>query len=268
MDEPMIDDTQHPEAELARLADGTLPADRETELRAELERSPQLTSALAEQQHAVTLLRALGEPAPEGLRTRIGEMTVGRAGHAGRSRGQRTRTRRRIPAIGTGLAAVAAAVVAVIILAGGAGSAPTVVQTTRLSLAAATMPAPALNPGDANRLAVQAAGIPFPSWRQARGWHASGARTDTLGGRRVVTVFYTSTAGQRIGYSIVAGTPLATPVGATERHYGVRFTLRDQDGARIVTWRNSGHTCVIATRSVSYGALVALAVADEQTSST
>ena len=42
----MTDDSQIPEAELARLADGSLPETRQAELQAELQRSPALTSAL------------------------------------------------------------------------------------------------------------------------------------------------------------------------------------------------------------------------------
>jgi hypothetical protein len=272
MENPMVDDTPNPEleaeleAELAQLADGTLPAEREAQLRAQLPGSPQLTAALAQQRHAVSLLRGLDEPAPEALRARIGDMTAGRSE---RRRGARSPSARwRLPAIGTTLAAAAAAVVAVIVATGGGASVPTVAQTARLSLAAATAPAPALNASNANLLAVQGASLPFPSWHRATHWHASGARTDTLAGRRVVTVFYRSATGARIGYSIVAGAPLPAPTGAMQTHYGVRFTLRSQAGARVVTWREGGHTCVIAARSVPYTALVALALADDRATTT
>ena len=48
-------------------------------------------------------------------------------------------------------------------------------------------------------------GVTFPSWERAFGWRATGARTDTVGGREVTTVFYANSRGQRIGYAIAAG---------------------------------------------------------------
>jgi hypothetical protein len=46
--------------------------------------------------------------------------------------------------------------------------------------------------------------------------------------------------------------------------YGVAFTLQKSGPARLISWVRSGHTCVIAGRSVSYAALLALATSDER----
>ena len=75
----MTDETQLPEAELAALADGSLPAERRAQLRARIDASPELAAALSEQERAVTMLRALDEPAPAALHARVREMTDGAA---------------------------------------------------------------------------------------------------------------------------------------------------------------------------------------------
>jgi hypothetical protein len=98
---------------------------------------------------------------------------------------------------------------------------------------------------------------------RATGWRASGARRDTLDGRRVTTVFYSS-GHRRVGYSIVSGAALAMPRGSTVWAAGVRYVIGSSDGLPLIAWRRAGHTCVIAGRSVSPRTLLALAAADEQ----
>jgi anti-sigma factor RsiW len=84
-----------PEAELAKLADGSLPADREAELRAQVVQSPSLAAALAEQERAVALLRALDEPAPDALRARVEALTGGASSNRTPTRAVRGRRIRR-----------------------------------------------------------------------------------------------------------------------------------------------------------------------------
>ncbi len=256
MDEDMTDELKASEGELTRLADGSLPADRQADLLAQIRQSPQLTAALTEQERAVTMLRALEEPAPAALRARVDELTA-----AGPSR----RSRRWRPAFALpGATAIAAAAAAVIVLVGGGGAAPTVPTAARLALASATIPSPAVNPHQPQRLMLEGAGIPFPAWGTRAGWVTDGARTDTTDGRTITTVFYTGRHGMRIGYAITSGAPLAGAHGVSVTRYGVRFTLQASGHARLITWVRSGHTCVIAGRSVSYSTLLALATADEQ----
>lgn len=247
---------------LTRLADGTLPADEAAPLRAEIERSPQLAAELARQQRAVTMLRALDTPAPASLRARVDAAPTG-AARTPRRRGRSSFwLRPSLPAL------VILAIAAVIALTNGAPSGPaTIPQTARLALAASTRPAPATDPSSPGRLLIANAGISFPAWRSAAGWHASGARIDSLAGRRVVTVFYTAAGGARIGYGIVSGMPLHAVSGQTVMRYGVWFTLARLDGENLITWQRSGHTCVIAGRSVGYTMLLSLAAADERATS-
>jgi hypothetical protein len=263
MDEEMTDERNPAEAELARLADGSLPGPRQVELRAQVKGSPELAAALAEQERAVTMLRALDQPAPAALRARVDELTG-----AGERRARRPVARWRRALLVPAATALAVVVAAVVVLSGGGGAGPTVPQATRLALAAATLPAPAVNTADPSQLKLTAAGIPFPNWAGADHWAARGARIDRLGGRMVTTVFYANQAGHVIGYAIATGSPLSDVHGRTVHMYGTTFTLARQGSARLITWVRSGHTCVIAGRGVSYHALQVLAGDDERETAT
>ncbi len=247
------------EADLARLADGSLPESRQAELRAQAEESSELTAALAEQRRAVAMLRALDQPAPDALRSRIAELT-------GPAPPIRRRPRWRRALILPGVTAVAALVAVIVVVIGAGSAAPTISQAARLALASATLPAPGVDPAQPANLRLAGAPIPFPSWGSTTGWKPTGARTDSVDGRRITTVFYTSAGGRRIGYAITSGEPLALAHGVQINRYGARFALGREGGARLITWVRSGHTCVIAGHFVSYHTMLALAGADEQPS--
>lgn len=255
MEDDMTDELKAPEGELTRLADGTLPADQQADLLAQIQRSPELTASLAEQKRAITMLRGLDEPAPASLRARVDELTAAPA--------PRRAPRWRRALVLPGATAIAAVVAAVVILISGGASAPDVPAAARFAVASATLPSPPANPNQPSELTLHGAGIPFPAWDR-RGWTTSGARADTVGGRRITTVFYTSPSGRRIGYAITSGAPLSGAHGETATRYGVTFTMQPSGGARLITWVRNGHTCIIASRNVSYGTLLALASADEQ----
>ncbi|HLI58267.1 MAG TPA: hypothetical protein VKV21_01245 [Solirubrobacteraceae bacterium] len=272
------------EAELTRLADGSLPAPERAALRARVAGSPELRARLREQERAVSVVRAAADvTAPAGLRASVRELADASGGARGRgglrrlagpglgAPRRRAAERRRIavwrPRATVALVALAAALVAVVAIALHGGAVPTVQRTARLALAAATGPAPAVDPSNRELLALRPRGarrIPFPSYASFAGWRASGVRQDTLDGRRVTTVFYVVGSG-RAGYSIVSGAALPVPHGAHVRGpHGVLYVLATSDGARYVTWRRDGHTCVIASRSLGRGTLLALAAADER----
>jgi hypothetical protein len=255
MDDDMKDDPQFSQAELARLADGSLSSSRQTELRDQLSGSPDLARALGEQEQAVSLLRSADVPAPDSLRRWL------------ESQAAETRSRRWRPAwlapklVLPAVAALAAVVAAVIVIASSGGSAaPTFSHATQAALAPATLPAPSR--AGARTLDVSLAGIPFPYWEDTIGWRARGRRDDTLGGRRVVTVFYTGWPGRRVGYAIVGGPALTVPGGRSVTSHGIQFTLLRDRSARVVTWVRQGHTCIIAGRGMSYAQLLVLATAD------
>jgi hypothetical protein len=259
MESNMTDERKHPEGELTRLADGSLPADREADLLAQIRQSPELTAALAEQERAVTMLRGLDEPAPASLRLRVDELT----GTSAARRAPRWRRAFVLP----GAAAIAAAAAAVVILVSGGTTAPTVPATAKIAVASATLPSPGANPNDADQLTVRGAGIPFPVWDK-QGWITAGARTDNVGGRQITTVFYKSPSGKRIGYAISNGAPLSGTQGETATRYGVTFTMQRTGDVNLITWVRNGHTCVIAGHGVSYATLLRLASADERAEAT
>ena len=254
----MTDQSQLPEAELAALADGSLPADRRAQLRARIEASPELAAALGEQERAVTMLRALDEPAPAALRDRVREMTDEGAQTRGPRRTARWRRSLFVPAA-TALAVAVAALV--VLLSGGESSSPTVPQTAHLALAAATSPAPPEDPAHPGLLRLRVGRLAFPYYGRT-GWEATGARTDTLSGRRIAIVFYTA-RGHRVGYAIVSGAPLPAGGGTLVTRGDVTYWLQHAHGAELITWRQAGHTCVIAGHRVSPRTLLALASAEE-----
>jgi len=195
------------------------------------------------------LLRAVEAPAPARLQAAVAERYFGA--------GARRRRRARL-AIPISLAGAAAAAVALALVLSASPAPPTVVQVSKLALARPTAAAPAT-------LIAAGTRITFPDWA-ARGWPSAGARSDSLDGRTVTTLFYRSYDSGTIGYSIVSGAPVAwgapgsrvTESGSQTRG-GERYSLIGWDGRRLVTWLQDGHTCVLASRTASGAQLLALA---------
>jgi hypothetical protein len=253
MDKNMSEEPQLPEAELARVADGSLDAAHEAEVRRRLERSPDLTAALGEQERVVAMLRSIDVQAPASLRAALPEQLP----PADRSRSRRSRRRfGHLVPVGVALAAA----LVIVLVTDGSATGPSLQQTVRLTLAAATYPAPGER--TASALDHTAAGIAFPYWQQSVGWRAVGARADRIGGREIVTVFYGRPGGHRVGYAIVGGPALPVSGGRTVTRGGVPYYFLRQGSARLVTWLRSGHTCVIAGRRVTEATLLALATTD------
>jgi hypothetical protein len=245
------------QARLAALADGTLPAGGRERIVARVQGSPELRDELEAQRRAVAIVRHVEEvPAPASLQRSIDALAAGRSAR----RGSAVRPRLVAAAM---LAAVAAAALIVALTAGPepieGRPAPTVLQASRLALSPALLPSPAESPRDRGRLVDSVEGISYPYWRGRFGWRTAGARTDRLGGRSITTVFYADGASRRIGYSIVAGRPLALPGGAVVSHRGVRYHVLGAAGVTVVTWRQAGHTCILAARGVNGATLVHLA---------
>jgi ferric-dicitrate binding protein FerR (iron transport regulator) len=162
------------------------------------------------------------------------------------------RRRRRWVPVSAGALAAAAAVVLALVLAGGGGgpATPTVADAAAVALAGPTAAAPAVATGSETQLRAQVGGVTFPNyayrWPQ---WTAAGSRRDTLHGRAATTITYRGPQGD-VGYTIVDGKPLPEPDGARRvRAGGTTFAvLHRGDGSTVVTWRQGGHTCVLAGR--------------------
>jgi len=211
-------------------------------------------------------LRALDDVvAPDRLRRAVGEQVAEVERAEGRRRGTRPRLWRG-GALGVGLP-IAASLLIFLVLAfmaqqlvnpgdGGSPAAPGVRSVASVALRAPSDPAPAARPGG-ELLRAQAGPIAFPTWTRA-GWHAVGARSDTVRGYELRTVFYADAAGRRIGYAI-ADAPLPVSGGQLVTLRGARLRVLDRGATAVVTWRRDGRTCILAGRGVPVGRLLTLA---------
>jgi hypothetical protein len=207
------------------------------------------------------MLRAVDVRAPQRLHRQVQEMVVAPRGRAGRSTTGRGMLGGRVKPTLAAMAVAAVAGAAIALLTGGAAqSPPSMSAASALTLRAATMGAPHESTAHAAQLDAAVDGVAFPYWEERFGWRASGARTDTMGGRQVTTVFYSSPSGSRIGYAIVGGTPAPAVSGGTiVWGGGVEYRLLREHGAPVVTWQRNGRLCVLSGRGVSGATLVRLA---------
>jgi hypothetical protein len=202
-------------------------------------------------------LRALDDVvAPDRLRLAVAE-------HAAATPGAQERVRRPRARLGGVLVAAGALAVVLAVLGLFANSiltdetgSPGVRTIVPVALRAPTAPAPAAVAGT-DLLAAKAGPIAFPTWTRA-GWHAVGARRDTIRGHDVRTIFYADGAGRRIGYAIAdARLPVAGGELVTRR--GTQLRVLERGVRSVVTWRRAGRTCILAGRGVAVERLLTLA---------
>src|SRR5262245_45466930 len=238
-------------ADLARLADGTLPAGRRAEVEARVSASPELSSIVERQGVALDALRATTDTgAPARLRAR-----VERRGGAGRrvSRG------RRGIVMGGALATAAAVLLALILLPGALSGGPSVADAAALAEKPPTQGAPGSVAGVPQLLRAEVDDVPFPNYAAKFGWKPAGARQDDPSGRDATTVFYEK-GGRRIAYTIVSGDALDHPSDArSTTRAGVEYRTFRDDGRTVVTWERAGHTCVLSSKTVPPAELLMLA---------
>jgi hypothetical protein len=187
--------------------------------------------------------------APAGLRHRIDAQRPKRS----------VAVRRRIGyggALATALAAVVLALV--LVLPGGTPGAPSVSQAARLAVLGPAAPAPAPDPATPAKLSTNIQDIYFPNWTTRFGWRATGARTDHIGGRPAVTVYY-NWHGKRIAYTIVGAPALAVPTAQVTTLKGAEYRTLEMQGRLVVTWQRDGHTCVLSGNGVPASELQRLA---------
>jgi hypothetical protein len=238
-------------ADLARLADGTLPEDRRAEVEARVAASPQLASIVEQQGVALNALRATADTgAPVRLREQVDRQRGGRrAGGA-----------RRRPLLGGAIAAAAVVVLAVVLVLGGSFAAePTVDAAAGLAQKAPERGAPSPVPGTPQLLQAKVDDVSFPNYTAKFGWKPTGARDDDPSGRGAKTVYYAN-GDRSVAYTIVSGDALNPPDGARVTHRnGTDYRVFDDGGRAAVTWERHGHTCVLSGRGVTHDELVALA---------
>jgi hypothetical protein len=236
-------------ADVAALADGSLPPERRAEVEARVASSPALAGLLERQRLALRAVRGAAGPAPAGLRARI------EAARPGAARVRRGRGRL---AAGLAAAVLASALVLELVLPGGAPESPSVSEAAALAARPASAPAPGRY-DEAPLLTREVEGVRFPRWQERFGWRATGARVDRLDGRRAVTVFYTR-GGRRVAYTIVSGRALPVPRRADPTtRAGTELATLTGGGRTVVTWRRRGRTCVLSGDRVAPDTLLALA---------
>ena len=237
-------------AELAQLADGTLPAARRAEVEARVAASPELTELLRMQTVTLDALNRSAEQtgAPARLRARVEQ---------GRTR---RRTRRRFAPVRAVVAAgVAAAIALALALPGVLSGGLTVADAAAFAAKPPSAPAPAAVPGTPQLLDAKVGDVPFPNYAKKFGWKAVGARRDHRSGRDIVTVYYRKD-GRTIAYSIVSGSALDVPSSAKpSTRTGVEYRAFKHNGRTVVTWKRGGHTCVLSGPAVPRSELVSLA---------
>jgi anti-sigma factor RsiW len=244
MDDPFDRLDEQEIADACAYVDGTLPAARRAEVEARVSASPELTALVSRQRAALVATAALAaEPAPESLRRSVDAARLRRAATAPRRREASRRRRWGWVLSAAGLATAVLVVVAVLTVGGGPAT-PQVAAAADLALQAPSGPAPAVaSPG---RLDASVGGVVFPDYQTSTGWNPAGVRSGEVAGRPATVVYYEK-GGQRIGYAIVDGAPLPLPDGAARTtRSGVEYLSFEHNGQNVVTWREAGHTCVLA----------------------
>jgi len=237
MDDPISRLSDREVAELCAFADGTLPPARRDEVEARVAASPELSAMVERQRQALVATRALAsEPVPASLRT---------SAQGPAPRGTKVRRRRLSVALSAAAVLAAVTVVFVVLNVSGGPAAPSVAAAAQLALQAPSGPPPAAVTGT-GKLAANVEGVSFPDYPADYGWRPAGVRQGQVGGRPATVVYYEK-GGRRLGYAIVAGPGLPVPAqAASTTRSGVQFQTLTLQGRQVVTWRNQGHTCVMA----------------------
>jgi hypothetical protein len=200
-----------------------------------------LDDELAERGRALIAAAVAETAAPLALRERI-EADRARARQTGGTRRSRGLLGKLVPAGGV----LAAAVVALVLVLGGS-NAPSVLATASLATRGPVLPAPAEDESNGKVLKASMQGVPFPYWGDSFQWEAVGARDDKIKDRAAKTVYYQNPKGVRAAYTILGGGTIDAPSGAREKtKNGVKLSITQHEGRRIVTWTRDGHTCVLS----------------------
>jgi hypothetical protein len=227
--------------EITRLVDAGAAADAPTDSEARRQ--------VEAQRRVVQGLRTGGPELPDHLeasvRSRVqeayGSARPSRGGGLGRAAAWR-------PALAVAAVAACAAIVLVALGVGSGRSAPSIPAAARLADAPSTGPAPSVS--SARYLDVSYGGVTYPNYGRFA-VSATGRRTDRIGGRSALTVFYRLRDGTRLSYTVFSGRPVRRPASARPVVYqGVPLhVFRTRDGLSVVTLVRFGRTCVLAART-------------------
>jgi hypothetical protein len=239
-------------ADLSALADGTIDPARRPEVEAHIAASSELSTLYERERRVVEMLHqtAVTDRAPAALRARIEAQRPKPA----------VRARRRFGYAGAMVGALAAVALALaLVLPGGTPGSPSVSDAAALAVKGANQPAPMPDPNEPRgTIGNGIQDVYFPDWNRHFHAVAVGQRTDGLGGRPAITVYYRF-RGKMVAYTIVGTPALSQPDASVTQKNGVQLRTLKSDGRTVVTWRRDGHTCVISGPGVSASDLQRLA---------
>jgi hypothetical protein len=146
-----------------------------------------------------------------------------------------------------GVAAICAAVVIAVVGIGGTSARPTIPAAAELAFAPSTGPAPAAR--NARFLDAYYGGVTYPNYAKFS-VPPTGTRTDRIGGRPALTVFYRLPDGTPLSYTVFSGKAVPLPRDARAVTFeGVPLhTFSTSSGLSVVTLVRYGRTCVLAAR--------------------
>jgi anti-sigma factor RsiW len=236
---------------ITRLVDGSLSASERPAVEAWANERPDIRRQVAAQRRVAGTLSSGGPEAPDRLLAAVRGRVEAR---------DQPKTQRALrgwlgtapawrPAAGiAAIAAVCALVVLAVVGVGGANSRPSIPAAANLAFAPSTQPAPAAR--NSKLLDVSYAGVTYPNYAEFA-VPPTGTRTDRIGGRPALTVFYRLPDGTRLSYTVFSGRPVPLPRAAKAVTFdGVPLrTFTTSNGLAVVTLVRFGRTCVLAART-------------------
>jgi hypothetical protein len=211
---------------------------------------PEIRSQIVSQRHVSQELRAGGPAVPDRLLRAV--ETKRREAYGSDARAARRSWLSSVSGWGpapivAGLAAACLAAVIVVVGIGGGSAGPNISAAAALAFSPSTGPSPAARSG--TYLDVSYHGVTYPNYAKFAAPPA-GTRTDHIGGRPALTVFYRLPGGTRLSYTVFAGRIVPLPASAKSVLYeGVRLEeFNTLSGLSVVTLVRHGRTCVLAAR--------------------
>jgi hypothetical protein len=205
---------------------------------------PEIRRQVAAERRVAVELRAGGPTPPDRLITSV----EAKRHQAYGSKPARRRNTWLPVAAAAGLAAVIAAVVIVAVGNGGGSKGPSIPAAAQLAFAPSTGGAPATK--SASFLDVSYGGVTYPNYHKFS-VPPTGMRTDRIGGRPALTVFYRLPDGTPLSYTVFSGKAVPLPKDTKSVTYeGVPLkTFTTSSGLSVVTLVRHGRTCVLAAKT-------------------
>jgi hypothetical protein len=235
---------------ITRLVDGP-EADVETAQEREWAARPEVRGQVESERRVARALSTAGPAVPDRLVRSVQDKVRERYG-ADADRPKRRRLASGPswrPAVAiAGVAAICAAVVIGVVGVGGSSSGPSIPAAAGLAFAPSTGPAPAAR--NARLLDASYGGVTYPNYAKFS-VPPTGTRTDRIGGRPALTVFYRLPDGTPLSYTVFSGKAVPLPRDAhTVTFEGVPLReFSTSSGLSVVTLVRFGRTCVLAARA-------------------